>query len=135
VINYVALFLACVALGYAVTSYRRSREFARVWADISTRITNLEAPDTRELGEPKATVVGPHRQVDPPRFLVYSVGLAYASVCTSLSDEEATAALNREYPTGIGPWSVSEDETFASGEPNSHPCPVTPGHRHILFNC
>lgn len=68
-------------------------------------------------------------------FTAYSVGLCYASVCTSLSDDETTARLNAERPTGIGPWRIA-DEAFANGDPNPRPCDQNPGtHRHVLFNC
>jgi len=68
-------------------------------------------------------------------FVAYGVGLVHASVCTDLSDEEATAALNREHPTGVSPWSISTDKTFSGGEPNPCPCPDASGRRHILFSC
>lgn len=74
----------------------------------------------------------------PAEFTPYAVGLMCASVCTSLSDEEATARLNRERPTGISSaWEVSDDEFFADGtSPNPCPCHDAPEtHRHLLFNC
>lgn len=69
-------------------------------------------------------------------FVVYNVGIVYASVCTSLPVEQAEVRLNLEYPTGVGPWHFAEDEGFASGETNPCPCenaPIT--HRHLLFVC
>jgi hypothetical protein len=37
-------------------------------------------------------------------FLPYSVGLCYASVCTSLDDpDEITQRLNRTHPIGVDP--------------------------------
>lgn len=73
----------------------------------------------------------------PYDFRAYAVGIANASVCTSLTDEQATARLNTEHPTGIdSPWSISPDDTFASGQPNPRPCDDLPAtHRHILFSC
>lgn len=68
-------------------------------------------------------------------FFCYSWGLVYASVCTSLSDEEATHQLNLTHPTGVSPWKIA-DEPFRSGQPNPLPCERNPQtHRHILFNC
>lgn len=73
----------------------------------------------------------------PLDFEAYSIGLICASVCTSLSNEEATARLNAEHPTGVqSPWRISEDKAFRNGEPNPCPCEHHPKtHRHILFNC
>lgn len=69
-------------------------------------------------------------------FVAYAVGFVCASVCTDLTDEEATERLNWDHPTGVHPWEVSADETFRTGEPNPCPCPDAPApRRHILFNC
>lgn len=69
-------------------------------------------------------------------FFVYSTGLCYSSVCTSLSDEEAIERLNEAWPTGIpSQWRIA-DEPFRTGEANPCPCEQKPEtHRHILFNC
>jgi len=69
-------------------------------------------------------------------FDVYSIGVCYASVCTTLSDDVATERLNAEYPTGIRTdWRISPD-AFADGSANPHPCEKWPTtHRHILFQC
>lgn len=71
-------------------------------------------------------------------FEVYSVYICYASVCTRLSVEEATAKLNGLHPTGISSeWRFADDETeFADGTPNPHPCKHRPDtHMHYLFVC
>lgn len=70
-------------------------------------------------------------------FTPYAMGLAYASVCTSLTDAEATQRLNAQHPTGVGPWQVSAKGHFADGvSPNPCPCDRHPDtHRHILFEC
>jgi hypothetical protein len=72
----------------------------------------------------------------PPPFFVYSIGLVFASVCTSLDDETATLRLNLQHPTGISSsWEICEHE-FADHSSNPHPCNQSPDtHRHILFNC
>ncbi|HWB37515.1 MAG TPA: hypothetical protein VHA75_15975 [Rugosimonospora sp.] len=70
-------------------------------------------------------------------FVAYSVGVCSASACTSLTDEEAVARINEQYPTGISTaWEIAPDKTFATGQPNPTPCEHHPEtHRHILFNC
>lgn len=70
-----------------------------------------------------------------PFFEAYAVGMLYASVCTNLTDEEATRELNVAHWTGMTPWEISADPTFASGEPNPNPCEDRADCRHILFNC
>lgn len=69
-------------------------------------------------------------------FHAYSVGIVCASVCTTLSVDEATEQLNREHPTGLDHgWQVSDDPTFASGQPNPTPCERGGEAMHYLFNC
>lgn len=69
-------------------------------------------------------------------FETYSVGIVSASVCTSLSVDEAAKRLNVEQPTGISSkWSLSTDKTFSGGEPNGCDCPDHRGNKHYLFNC
>jgi hypothetical protein len=68
-------------------------------------------------------------------FEPYGVGLCYASVCTDLSDEEATARLNLTHPTGVTPWQVSDEPTFSGGEANPAPCSDSTTCRHVLFVC
>lgn len=69
-------------------------------------------------------------------FRAYAVGLVHTSACTSLTNEQATARLNEESPTGItSRWEVSA-ENFASGEVNGRACDIWPDtHRHLLFVC
>jgi len=66
-------------------------------------------------------------------FAILRWSLLYAQVCTSLSDDEATARLNTELPTGLDscPWSLIVDLDVA---------PVQCGdnlrtHRHLFFGC
>lgn len=71
-------------------------------------------------------------------FTVYAIGPVSASVCTDLSNEEATAEMNRLHPTGVSSsWQISEDEFFRGGEVrNGGPCNTHPDERrHILFIC
>lgn len=68
-----------------------------------------------------------------PAFMILSWGLVSATVCTSLSVEEATKRLNAELPTGISSrWSIAEE----LGAEASTPCAVVPDQRtHLLFTC
>ena len=60
---------------------------------------------------------------------VYMEGLFYASVCTTLNDAEADAAMARRPGTR---WERA-DEPFQTGEPNPCQCDTEPGRRHILY--
>lgn len=73
----------------------------------------------------------------PKEFCIYADGLVHSSVCTSLTDEQATSRINEQLPTGIASqWEISPDEKFSTGEWNGCPCETFPDtHRHILFNC
>lgn len=71
-------------------------------------------------------------------FTAYSVGLAHASVCTSLPLEKAIKLLNESHPTGLADseWEPSKDKEFASGQPNPCICEDKPKtHKHYLFSC
>ncbi|GII88241.1 hypothetical protein Ssi03_62310 [Sphaerisporangium siamense] len=82
-----------------------------------------------------ASVVEPRTDPPPYDFKVYRAGLLHASVCTNLTDEQATGRLNTEHPTGISAqWAVC-DGPFADGTPNGATCPGLPTHRHVLFIC
>lgn len=71
--------------------------------------------------------------------VVYSVGVVHASACypAGMDLEDLTAAVNRiAGPTGVGPWTPSDADTFASGQTNPCPCDRDPDDRlHRLFNC
>jgi len=70
-----------------------------------------------------------------PAFIAYAVGLVHASVCSALPVEETAARLNAEHPTGVGPWTLS-DEDFRDGTPNGCTCHDHPEtHQHWLFVC
>ncbi len=69
-------------------------------------------------------------------FTAYTVGLCCASVCTSLSVEEAAVKLNQQHPTGIeSQWKPSEQPTFRGGVKNGCDCPDYPGNKHYLMEC
>lgn len=70
-------------------------------------------------------------------FEAYGMGIVHASVCTSLSVEEATKRLNEQYPTGIqSQWELSKNEHFSCGEhKNGCDCPDHPDNKHYLFSC
>lgn len=69
-------------------------------------------------------------------FNIYSYGLVYASVCSSLPQPQVEARMAAD-PTGIqSPWTLSDDEAFRDGKPNPCPCEHFPTtHRHYLFSC
>lgn len=70
-------------------------------------------------------------------FAIYSYGIVYCSVCSSLSIEETTKRVNKENPTGSElRWQLSKNPTFASGTPHPCPCHDAPDtHKHYLFVC
>lgn len=67
-------------------------------------------------------------------FHIYSTGLFYASVCSSLSLKRVKARMKRELcGTEIG-WTFAGDEAFSGGDPNPSPCERRPEtHIHYLF--
>jgi hypothetical protein len=69
-------------------------------------------------------------------FQVYSLGILYASVCTSLPRDQVEKRMNEKSPTGVSSvvWKIA-DESFAKGEPNPHTCEVHPTHQHYLLSC
>lgn len=73
------------------------------------------------------------------RVVLYRAGLCYASVCAvnDATPDEIRAAVNRAHPTGLDHgWDFSDDETFASGQPNPCPCNDLPATRqHWLMVC
>jgi hypothetical protein len=67
---------------------------------------------------------------------VYSVGLVAMSVCSDDTSEEIMRIANMEHPTGISSrWTLSDDSTFASGDPNPGPCEQDPSRQHYLLVC
>jgi hypothetical protein len=73
---------------------------------------------------------------DQSRVVVYSVGPCYASACVErgTSREVVEAEVNRDQPTGVGPWRIAQ-ESFADGAPNPHGCETDPGREHYLLQC
>lgn len=69
-------------------------------------------------------------------FEIYSNGLGFCSVCSSLTQEETIRRVNVENTTGINSnWKILE-EKFNSGEPSPCPCNLYPKtHKHYLFSC
>lgn len=69
-------------------------------------------------------------------FNTIAVGICYASVCTSLTPEEAADRLNAGWPTGLSSrWRLAPDKTFHDGTPNGCQCPDHPDNKHYLMNC
>ncbi len=67
----------------------------------------------------------------------YAVGLVFASVCAEedVGKAQVESTTNRLYPTGVGPWRISDESSFESGEPNPHPCEDNPQRLHWLLAC
>ncbi len=68
---------------------------------------------------------------------IYSNGLCYCSVCTSMDDpKEIEAEVNRQNPTGlISRWKISKD-LFNTGKKNPNVCNQNPEtHKHYLLSC
>lgn len=74
---------------------------------------------------------------NPKPFDCYSVGICYASVCSSLTPEETEARMNTEQPSGTTHgWKLARDATFKAGAPNPCPCHDHPEtHKHYLLEC
>jgi hypothetical protein len=67
-------------------------------------------------------------------LIVYSEGLCFASVCTSLDDGELDRRMSARPATATHGWVRSTDPYFAGGQPNPCPCELQPEtHRHVLF--
>lgn len=75
------------------------------------------------------------KEGEGPDFMVYGEGLLYASVCSSLPQEEVEARMAaRPCGTSMG-WTISEAEEFADGQSNPRPCDTDPETRkHYLFD-
>ncbi len=69
-------------------------------------------------------------------FEAYSIGICYASVCSNKTPEEVVEEMNVWHPSGVSSkWELSEDETFASGEPNPNQCADREDCKHYLLVC
>lgn len=71
------------------------------------------------------------------QIYIYANGLVCCSVCApaDMAIEEVTQLVNEQNPTGIHPWHLSADVTFANGEPMPKPCELNGQRVHYLFNC
>ena len=67
----------------------------------------------------------------------YAVGIVNISCCAlkSLSQEEVAAEVNRQQPTGIGPWTIAKEKTFASGDAIPNQCEDSEDRQHWLLHC
>lgn len=72
---------------------------------------------------------------DMKEFEIYSKGLCYTSVCSSLPRPEVEKRMRLEL-TGINHnWTLAKKK-FRSGELNPCPCNENPKtHKHYLFEC
>jgi hypothetical protein len=78
-------------------------------------------------------------QTEERDVIVMGVGICAMSVCAKkdVATETIERQANAEHPTGISSrWEISDDETFATGQPNPCPCEAEPDARvHYLLNC
>lgn len=76
-------------------------------------------------------------QRKPRTFVVYTIGICSASVCSTLSVEEITKRINEEHPTGIqSKWEPSDNKEFKDGQSNPCACEQYPStHKHYLYVC
>ncbi len=88
------------------------------------------------MPQESARVEKAYKDAEGPDFQMYSTGLLFMSVCSSLG-KEATVVRMASVPSGTrAGWVFSDNETFAMGEPNPSPCEDKPEtHMHYLFNC
>ena len=69
-------------------------------------------------------------------FHIYSEGLLFASVCSSLPQQEVEARMHKVICGTKSGWGLSKAETFEGGQPNPCLCDQKPQtHKHYLFNC
>lgn len=66
---------------------------------------------------------------------VYSEGICYMSVCSTLSPEETVKQVQETRPSGTSHGWQLADETFRTGEPNGCACKDHKGRRHFLLCC
>ena len=69
---------------------------------------------------------------------LYAVGIVSASVChpEETPVEDVLAYVNGLHHPGVGcGWQLSEDDHFATGQPNPCPCNQEAGRIHRLLVC
>ena len=68
---------------------------------------------------------------------VYSNGIVHCSICTNIEGKAMIENMvNAKNPTGLRHgWKISEDKTFANGQPNPCPCGQREGYKHYLMVC
>ena len=98
----------------------------------------VERASQVELSERSKTIIRAHEEwqaANPANeLMIYDEGLCYASVCTSLGDEELDRRMAARPATETRGWVRSEDTHFVGGQPNPCPCEHRPEtHRHVLF--
>ena len=67
----------------------------------------------------------------------YAVGMVNISCCAlkSLSQEEVTIEVNWQHPSGVGPWCIAEEKTFANGDSIPRQCKDAEDRQHWLLHC
>lgn len=64
---------------------------------------------------------------------IYAMGPLSMSVCSLLGPDETLQRVNH-LMEGVTTWHLSEDETFATGEPQPGPCELHAGRTHYLLS-
>jgi hypothetical protein len=67
----------------------------------------------------------------------YAVGIVNISCCAlkSLSSEDVATHVNKLHPSGIGPWTIAEEKTFAGGDAIPNQCEHNKDRQHWLLHC
>jgi hypothetical protein len=67
--------------------------------------------------------------------IVYSEGVCFMSVCSSLSAGDTEAWIRENHPSGTSHnWAIAK-EGFRNGDPNGRACEDTAGRCHFLLEC
>ena len=68
---------------------------------------------------------------------IYAVGLCSMSLCApkDMSKTNIELEANKQHPTGVSPWQIAEEETFADGTEMPKVRERHKDHLHWLLHC
>lgn len=107
---------------------------------LDTAFADVSEPGRRQLRSGVAAILqvsGAYADVVAD-IDMYAEGIGHASVCVPAGQPNfvTVAHLNRVSPPGTAAgWRVSDDRTFATGQPNPCPCDHDPARKHLLLAC